>query len=69
MDVFFIENDELLEKYDGYGITSVIVLRKNLNANPSTIKSFWKPKAGLTVMRWQIFNIKKNLKWTIIILV
>ena len=38
---FFIEGNELLEKYiTAFGITLVIVLRKNLIANPCTIKNF-----------------------------
>ena len=37
---FYIEADEFLEKYNVFVVNSVIVSRKNLIANPSTIKYF-----------------------------
>ena len=37
---FLIEDDDLLKKLTLFGITSVLILKKNLMANLSTIKSF-----------------------------
>ena len=41
---------------------SSLVLKKNLIVNTSTIKFFWKTKYNLTVIRLQIFMIKKFQK-------
>ena len=42
-----------------FGLKLVIVLKKNLTVNPSTLKKFWKPKQDLTVMRLQVFVVEK----------
>ena len=42
--ISFIEDDELLDKNNGIWNKMSIVLRKNLIADPSTIKYFCKPK-------------------------
>ena len=57
-----MDDDELLETYNKFRIKSAIVSKKNLIVNPSTIKSFCKPKLGLTAMRLQFFKIMKYLK-------
>ena len=44
--IFFIEDDEFLEKYSVIVVKSVIVSRKTLIANPSTIKKFLITKVG-----------------------
>lgn len=65
MGRFLIEDNKLLEKYNGIWnkvSKEKTWLRKNLVANPSTMKKFLKPKAGLTFMRPQIFTIMKYLK-------
>ena len=50
-----------------FGIKSLIVLKNNLIANPSTIKIFSKRKSGLTVMGLQILMLEKYLKQVLII--
>ena len=50
-----------------FGIKSLIVLKNNLIANPSTIKIFSKRKSGLTVMGLQILMLEKYLKQILII--
>ena len=44
--IFFIEDGEFLGKYSVIVVKSVIVSRKNLIANPSTIKKFLITKVG-----------------------
>ena len=41
---FLIEGDDLLKNIMLFGIKSVLILKRNLIASLSTIKSFWKPK-------------------------
>ena len=43
------------------------ITKKNLIANLRAIKNFRKPKSNLTVMKLQIFTMKKGLKWALVI--
>lgn len=52
-----------------FGTMSVIVLKKNLIANPSTIIVLINLRYGLTVMRLQILILEKYLKQALIIFV
>ena len=47
---FFIEDDELLKRYNDIWNKVSISIKKNLIANPSTRKHVWKPKENLTLM-------------------
>ena len=69
---FLIEDDDLLEKNNtiwdkvSANIKKEFVYLSTCLSNLSTIKFFRKPKQNLTVMKLQIFTIKKFLRWTLI---
>ena len=42
--IFFIEDDDLLKKYNTILDKAIADIKKNLIASLSTIKNFWKPK-------------------------
>ena len=52
---FLIKDGDLLNKY-------TLMLKQNLMAKLYTIKKFWRRKQNLTVMKLQIFTIRKYLK-------
>ena len=61
MDVFLIENDDLLEKYNTiWDKVEADKKKKNLIASTSIIKKFQKRKQYLMAMKLQIFMIKNS---------
>ena len=61
MDVFLIENDDLLEKYNTiWDKVEADKKKKNLIASTSIIKKFQKRKQNLMAMKLQIFMIKNS---------
>ena len=61
MDVFLIENDDLLEKYNTiWHKVEADKKKKNLIASTSIIKKFQKRKQNLMAMKLQIFMIKNS---------
>ena len=58
---FFIEDDDLLEKYNTIWDKVSADIKHNFIVNISIIKTIWKPKYNLMVMKLQIFMIKKKL--------
>ena len=61
MNVFLIENDDLLEKYNTiWDKVEADKKKKNLIASTSIIKKFQKRKQNLMAMKLQIFMIKNS---------
>ena len=61
MDVFLIENDDLLEKYNTIlDKVEADKKKKNLIASTSIVKKFQKRKQNLMAMKLQIFMIKNS---------
>ena len=63
---FFIEDDDLLEKYNTNWDKVSAHIKKN--SKPVCNKEFLKNKIKPHGMKLQIFMIKKFLRWTLIIL-
>ena len=60
--MYFLVEDEVFLKNMIFGIKPAIILKKNLIANSSTIKTFWETKENLTAIMLYILMIKKFLK-------
>ena len=61
MNVFLIENDDLLEKYNTiWDKVEADKKKKNLIASTSIINKFQKRKQNLMAMKLQIFMIKNS---------
>ena len=70
MDVFLIEDNNLLEKYDTAWVKISFNIEKESDSEPLyNKKKIRKSKPNLTVIKQQVFTIKRFLRWALIILV
>ena len=59
---FLIKDDDLLNKYNTNWVKLALMLKYNLMTNLYTIKYFGELKQNFTVMKVQIFRIRKHQK-------
>ena len=69
MDVFLVEDDDLLEKYNTISSKVSADIKKEFNSEPFYKKEFLKTKKNLMVIKLQIFMINKFLRWALVIIV
>ena len=69
MDIFFIEDDDLLEKCNIIWDKISANIKKEFDSKLVYKKKKIKTKTHVTVMTLQIFMAKKLLRWILILLV